>query len=318
MPDPMDDGAAANALRAELSGLVTESVNESGRDLDLRSTLELVLAMNDEDARVAPAVRAAAAAIAAAVDGIAERMSRGGRLVYVGSGSSGRLGVLDAAECPPTFGIDGAEVVGVIAGGDPAIRTPAEDAEDSAELGAADLAALGVGEADAVVGIAASGRTPYVLGALGHAASAGSLTVAVAGNPGSAIGRAADIAIEVVTGPEFLAGSTRLKAGTAQKLVLNMLSTLTMMRLGKTFGNIMIDVRASNEKLRARALRTVVSVTGAGEDEALAALDAAGGSAKHAVLALLAGVGAGRASELLAANGGRLRAALEAAGVAGR
>lgn len=318
MPDPMDDGAAANALRAELSVLVTESINESGRDLDLRSTLDLVLAMNDEDARVAPAVRAAAAAIAAAVDGIAERMSRGGRLVYVGSGSSGRLGVLDAAECPPTFGIDGAEVVGVIAGGDPAIRTPAEDAEDSAELGAADLAALGVGEADAVVGIAASGRTPYVLGALGHAASAGSLTVAVAGNPDSAIGRAADIAIEVVTGPEFLAGSTRLKAGTAQKLVLNMLSTLTMMRLGKTFGNIMIDVRASNEKLRARALRTVVSVTGAGEDEALAALDAAGGSAKHAVLALLAGVDAGRAGELLAANGGRLRAALEAAGVAGR
>jgi N-acetylmuramic acid 6-phosphate etherase len=306
------DVAREDDLRTELRGLTTEAADASRRDLDLRTTEELVLAMNDEDARVPAAVRAVAPAIARAVDGIAERMSRGGRLVYLGAGTSGRLGVLDASECPPTFGIDPARVVGVIAGGDRALRLSAESAEDDAGQGAADVAALGLGPDDVLVGIAASGRTPYVVGALEHARAVGALAVAVACNAGSRIGAVADVAIEVVAGPEFIAGSTRLKSGTAQKLVLNTLSTLAMVRLGKTYGNVMIDMRATNAKLLARARRMVVDVTGSDADAAAAALAEAGGSAKAATLMLLAGVSASEAEARLAAAGGRLREALAA------
>jgi len=301
--------ARENDLRTELAGLATEAGGRR-RDLDLLPTDELVRAMNDEDARVPAAVRVAAPEIARAVDGISERMSRGGRLVYLGAGTSGRLGVLDASECPPTFGIDPSRVVGVIAGGDGALRLSAESAEDDPEQGAADVAALGLGPDDALVGVAASGRTPYVVGALTHAAGVGAFTVAVACNAGSRIGAVADIAIEVVTGPEFIAGSTRLKAGTAQKLVLNMLSTLTMVRLGATYGDIMIDMRATNAKLHARAQRMVADVTGCTLDEAAAALAEARGSAKTATLMVLAGVSAPEAERRLGAAGGRLRAAL--------
>jgi N-acetylmuramic acid 6-phosphate etherase len=311
-PRPPEDDALA-PLRRELEGLTTEAVDAALSDLDLRSTQELVLLMNAEDARVPAAVREAAPAIAAAVDAITARMRRGGRLIYLGAGTSGRLGVLDASECPPTFGVDPAQVVGVIAGGDRALRNSVEAAEDASGEGRDSVDGLGVGPDDAVVGIAASGRTPYVVGALARARERGALTIAVACNAGSRIGAVADIAIEAVVGPEFIAGSTRLKSGTAEKLVLNMLSTLTMVRLGKTYGNVMIDVRATNEKLRARAQRTVMTVTGCGADEAAAALGAASGSAKTAALMVLSGVGAAEAESLLARHDGILRAALAAA-----
>jgi N-acetylmuramic acid 6-phosphate etherase len=245
------------------------------------------------------------------VDRIAERMRRGGRLIYVGAGTSGRLGVMDASECPPTFGVDPGLVIGVIAGGDGAMTAAVEAAEDSDDQGRAAVARLAAGSDDTVVGIAASGRTPFVIGALRQAAQAGCLTIALACNAGSAIGEIADIAIEVVVGPEFIAGSTRLKAGTAQKLVLNMLSTLTMLRLGKTYGNVMIDLQATNEKLHARAQRTVMAVTGCGLVEATGALEQADGSAKVATLMLLAGIDAKEAQRRLAAHGGVLRAALQ-------
>ena len=299
-----------SALRTELAGLTTEAVDAAMGDLDLRSTEELVLAMNSEDARVPLAVRAAAPAIARAVDGIAERMQRGGRLVYLGAGTSGRLGVLDASECPPTFGIDPERVVGLIAGGDRALRHSVEAAEDAAGQGRDTVDGVALGPDDVLVGIAASGRTPFVVGALERARELGALTVALSCNAGSRTGAVADIAIEVVVGPEFIAGSTRLKSGTAEKLVLNMLSTLTMVRLGKTYGNVMIDVRATNDKLRARAQRTVMSVTGCGVDEVSTALAAAGGSAKTATLMLLAGVSAAEAEARLERSGGTLRAAL--------
>jgi len=307
--DLFDDELAT--LRLELAELTTESVDRSMRDLDLRPTADLVLAMNAQDALVPEAVRAAAPDIARAVDGITERMLRGGRLVYIGAGTSGRLGVLDASECPPTFDTDPSLVVGIIAGGDVALRTAVEAAEDAAAQGRAALEEIGLGPDDTVVGIAASGRTPYVIGALEHAVEVGALTVALACNAGSKSGEIADIAIEVVVGPEFIAGSTRLKSATAQKLVLNMLSTLTMVRLGKTYGNVMIDLRATNEKLRARAQRTVMTVTGSDVDRTSVALDAADGSVKVAALMLLAGITAPEAQARLEAADGYLRAALD-------
>ena len=306
--DVLDELAS---IRLELSGLTTESVDGSLGDLDLRPTTELVLAMNDQDALVPAAVRAAAPAIARAVDGITERMLRGGRLVYVGAGTSGRLGVLDASECPPTFDVDPGQVVGLIAGGDAALRTSVEAAEDATAQGRTAVAGIDLTPDDTVVGIAASGRTPFVLGALEYAAEVGALTVALACNAGSRSGEIADIAIEVVVGPEFIAGSTRLKSGTAQKLVLNMLSTLTMVRLGKTYGNVMIDLRATNDKLRARAQRTVMAVSGRGVDEVSVALEAAAGSVKVATLMLLADISAAQAQARLEAADGYLRTALD-------
>jgi N-acetylmuramic acid 6-phosphate etherase len=294
-----------------LDDLVTEARAPTGADHDLRSTAELVELMNRQDSSVPAAVDAARAQVTAAIEEIVARLARGGRLIYVGAGSSGRIAALDAAECESTFSTEPGQVVALVAGGlvtSPAVQAAAED---GAEVGAAEIAALGAGEADAVVGISASGRTPYVLGALGAAADAGALTVALVSVPNSELARIADHELAVVVGPEFLAGSTRLKAGTAQKLVLNTISTVAMIRLGKTYGDLMVDVRSSNEKLAARARRIVRSATGVSEDEARAALEEADGSAKVAVVALLAGTDAKVARERLDRSGGVIRSALE-------
>ncbi|CAL9535155.1 N-acetylmuramic acid 6-phosphate etherase [Streptomyces sp. enrichment culture] len=299
-------------LRSQLDSLSTEAFRPDLAEIDRLPTLDIARLMNGEDAGVAAAVAARLPEIAAAVDAVAVRMERGGRLVYAGAGTAGRLGVLDASECPPTFDTAPGQVLGLIAGGPDALVTSVEGAEDSAELARADLDALGLTPDDTVVGVSASGRTPYAVGAVAHARALGALTVGLACNEGSALAAAAEHGIEVVTGPELIAGSTRLKAGTAQKLVLNMLSTITMIRLGKTYGNLMVDVRASNEKLRARSRRIVAQATGAGDEEIERALDAAGGEVKQAVLILLAGVDGPTAARLLEDSGGRLRAALAA------
>ncbi|MFK0193373.1 N-acetylmuramic acid 6-phosphate etherase [Kitasatospora sp. NPDC090308] len=296
-----------------MDGLVTEGRRDGGAGIDLLTTAELARVMNAEDRTVPAAVAEELDAIAAAVDAIVARMRRGGRLVYAGAGTAGRLGVLDASECPPTFGTAPGQVVGLIAGGPGAITAAVEDAEDDRAAAVADLDALGLTPADTVVGVSASGRTPYALAAVEHARARGALTVALAANRGSALGAAAEHRIEVVTGPELLAGSTRLKAGTAQKLVLNMVSTLTMVRLGKTYGDLMVDLRASNDKLRARSRRITALATGAEPAAVDAALAATGGRVKDAVLLLLADVDPARAAELLEHSGGRLREALHAA-----
>jgi N-acetylmuramic acid 6-phosphate etherase len=307
-----NDDTRLTALIDELSQLDTEAVTTERGDLDLLPTAELVQRMNAEDARVAPAVAARSADIAAAVDGITERFRRGGRLIYIGAGTAGRIGVLDASECPPTFGTDPSLVVGIIAGGERAIRSAVENAEDDPDAAAASLSELALTEADTVVGISASGRTPYVIAGLEYARSVGALTVAVASNAGSAIGAVADIAIEVVTGPEFISGSTRLKSGTAQKLVVNMLTTLSMIKLGKTYRGVMVDLLATNEKLHARSVRTVSQLAGVGTEEAAAALTAADGSVKLALLMLATGVEAEAAASALHASGGILREAIVA------
>lgn len=309
MPSDID---RLNTLIGELETLTTESMQLSRADLDELETRELVDAMNAEDAGVPLAVARAADAITRAVDAIVERMRRGGRLFYVGAGTAGRLGVLDASECPPTFSTPPDLVVGLIAGGQPAIQNAVEGAEDDRTGAFAEFDRYGLCADDVVVGISASGRTPYVCGALVRAGEKGALTVAVAANEGSAIGELADIAIETVVGPEFVSGSTRLKAGTSQKLVLNMLSTLTMIKLGKTYHGVMVDLRASNEKLQARSIRTVASVTGCDHEEALHALAAVGGSVKEAILTLLTGVEPAQASQALAEAGGVLRVAIAA------
>ncbi|MFD9372094.1 N-acetylmuramic acid 6-phosphate etherase [Streptomyces sp. NPDC060020] len=297
-------------LRAQLDTLTTEAFRQDLAEIDRLSTLDIARTMNAEDATVPAAVAAQLPHIAAAIDAIAVRMARGGRLVYAGAGTAGRMGVLDASECPPTFNTDPADVVGLIAGGPSAMVKSVEGAEDSPELAAADLTALGIGPDDTVVGISASGRTPYAIGAVAFARTRGALTVGLSCNAGSALAAAAEHGIEVVVGPELLTGSTRLKAGTAQKLVLNLISTITMIRLGKTYGNLMVDMRSSNEKLRARARRIVALATGAPDAEIEAALAATGGEVKNAVLVILGGVDGPKAAELLAASHGHLRAAL--------
>ncbi|MFD5414219.1 N-acetylmuramic acid 6-phosphate etherase [Streptomyces nojiriensis] len=301
---------AHEELRAQLDTLTTEAFRQDLAEIDRLSTLDIARTMNAEDATVPAAVAAQLPHIAAAVDAIAERMARGGRLVYAGAGTAGRMGVLDASECPPTFNTDPADVVGLIAGGPSAMVKAVEGAEDSKELAAEDLTALEIGPHDTVVGISASGRTPYAIGAVEFARTRGALTVGLSCNAGSALAAAADHGIEVVVGPELLTGSTRLKAGTAQKLVLNLISTITMIRLGKTYGNLMVDMRSSNEKLRARARRIVALATGAPDAEIEAALAATGGEVKNAVLVVLGGVDGPAAAELLAASQGHLRAAL--------
>lgn len=304
----MDPSAA---LRRQLDALTTEAHRVELADIDRLPTRELARVMNGEDATVPAAVAAQLPQIADAIDAVAARMVRGGRLVYAGAGTAGRLGVLDASECPPTFNTAPGEVVGLIAGGPDAMFTAVEGAEDDADLAAADLDALGLTARDAVVGVSASGRTPYPIGAVEHARGLGALTVGLACNANSALAAAAEHGIEVVVGPELLTGSTRLKAGTAQKLVLNMISTITMIRLGKTYGNLMVDVRAWNEKLRARSRRIVSLATGASDAAIEAALSATGGEVKNAILALLGGVDAGTAARLLEESQGQLRAALE-------
>ncbi|MFJ9132354.1 N-acetylmuramic acid 6-phosphate etherase [Streptomyces sp. NPDC102256] len=297
-------------LRAELETLTTEAFRPELSEIDRLPTLEIARLMNGEDATVPTAVAAQLPLIAAAIDGIAERMARGGRLVYAGAGTAGRLGVLDASECPPTFNTDPTRVVGLIAGGPTALSTSIEGAEDSKELAAADLDALALTADDTVVGVSASGRTPYAVGAVEHGRSHGALTVGLSCNAHSPLAAAADHGIEVVVGPELLTGSTRLKSGTAQKLVLNMLSTITMIRLGKTYGNLMVDVRASNEKLRARSRRIVALATGASDEEIEQALAATDGEVKNAILTILGAVDGPTAARLLEESQGHLRAAL--------
>lgn len=312
-PDPH----GPHDLRAQLESLTTEAFRPELAEIDRLPTLDIARLMNTEDTVVPAAVAERLPEIAAAIDALAERMARGGRLVYAGAGTAGRLGVLDASECPPTFHTAPGQVVGVIAGGPEALVTSVEGAEDSAALARADLDALALTPADTVVGVSASGRTPYALGAVEHARAQGALTIGLACNAGSALAAAAEYGIEVVVGPELLTGSTRLKAGTAQKLVLNMLSTITMIRLGKTYGNLMVDVRASNDKLRARAHRIVGLATGAADDTIERALTATGGEVKPAILTLLAGIDAPTATRLLTDADGHLRTALATAATSG-
>ena len=301
----------------ELAALPTEARNSATMHLDELSTLEMLAVINDEDARVAAAVRAELPAMARAVDAIVERFGRGGRLFYTGAGTSGRLGVLDASECPPTFSVEPGLVQGLMAGGDRALRLSSEGAEDSAEAGAADLAAAGFGAGgrpDTLVGIAASGRTPYVLGAVAHARTLGALTVGLSCVPGSALGAAAEIAITPATGAEVVTGSTRMKAGTATKMVLNMLSTGVMVRTGATFGNLMVNVRPTNAKLVDRAERIVAEIAGCDHATAAKALRDAGQSVKVAALMLRLQLGPAEAAEQLAGAGGVLGAALRRTG----
>lgn len=310
-PGPVTPADGLAALRAELAGLQTEASNPELSLLDTMDTAQLVAAMNAQDARVPAAVGLAGPDIIRTVDAVSAKLAAGGRLFYIGAGTAGRMGILDASECPPTFGTPPEMVVGIIAGGRKAVEQAVENAEDDADAGAADIAAAGAGPGDAVVGISASGRTPYVIGALKEAKARGAFTAGLACNPGSAIGQEADVAIEVVVGPEFVAGSTRLKSGTAQKLVLNMISTLSMVKLGKTYGNLMVDLQATNSKLRARSQRTVQAATGVDPDAAAAALDAVGGSVKAAILVLLTDVEPGRAASALEQAGGFLRRAIQ-------
>jgi N-acetylmuramic acid 6-phosphate etherase len=300
-------------LRAELDTLTTEAVDPRHQELDTYSTSELVKAMTAEDALVPAAIDRAGPQIATAVDAIVERMHRDGRLIYCGAGTAGRMGVLDASECPPTFGTDPSLVIGIIAGGPEAIQHAIEDAEDDTAAGARDLAALDLRDVDTVVGLSASGRTPYVIAALEFARNRGALTIAVACNADSDASRVAELSIDVVVGPELLTGSTRLKAGSAQKLVCNALSTLTMIRLGKTYGNLMVNMRATNEKLRARAERTIMLAADVDGATAAAALTAADDSLKEAILMLRTGLDLAEARQLLEAHDGFLRAAIHAA-----
>jgi N-acetylmuramic acid 6-phosphate etherase len=291
--------------------LVTERARGERAELDRLPTAELARLMHADDAAVHDAVGAALAQITAAVDAIVGRLAAGGRLVYVGAGTSGRLGVLDAAECGPTFDAPEGQVVGIIAGGPQALTRAIEGAEDDGAAGARDLAALAVGAGDAVVGISASGRTPYVVAALRHAVGAGSATAAVTCNRGTPLSELVEHPIEVIVGPEFIAGSTRLKAGTAQKHVLNMLSTLAMVRLGKTYGDLMVDLRIANEKLRDRARAIVARAAGVEATAAAAALARAGGDVKVAIAMLRLDADAHDARARLGRAGGRLREALE-------
>ncbi|MDQ0644799.1 N-acetylmuramic acid 6-phosphate etherase [Microbacterium murale] len=309
---PPNDTTRLNELLEALSALSTEASTTERGDLDLLETAELVRRMNAEDQRVPLAVAERADEIARAIDGITARFRRGGRLIYIGAGTAGRIGVLDASECPPTFGTDPSMVVGLIAGGETAIRSAVENAEDDADAAEASLRELELTELDTVVGISASGRTPYVIGGLEYARGIGALTAAIASNPNSGIGAAAEIAIEVATGPEFISGSTRLKAGTAQKLVVNMLTTLSMIKLGKTYRGVMVDLLATNEKLHARSVRTVSQLAGVGVDEAATALRTADGSVKLALLILATGANAERATVALAEADGILREAISA------
>lgn len=293
-----------------LEALVTERADPRYAHLDEASVAELATLMNEADQSVPVAIGAAMGAIVPVIEAITARLAAGGRLRYVGAGTAGRLGVLDASECPPTFGTPPDLVRGIIAGGPRAVTEATEGAEDDLDAGARAIADDGVDPRDAVVGVTASGRTPFAIGALREARARGALTVALSCNVDAPISREADLAIEIPVGPEVLAGSTRLKAGTAQKLVLNMISTIAMVRLGKTWGNLMVDLRATNEKLRERAIRIVQQVTGASRETAVEALRAADWEAKPAALMVGRGLSVEEARRRLAVDG-RLRQALE-------
>ena len=307
--------ALANSKRrllSELDRLVSEERNPETMEIDLQPTGEILRTINQQDRLVPDAVERVMPQITAAVDKIVEAFQRGGRLVYIGAGTSGRLGVLDAAECPPTFGVPYGMVVGIIAGGPDALVKATEGAEDNAEEGARALRDIGLTDRDVVVGIAVSGRTPYVIGGLSYANAVGATTVALSCNPAAAIGEIADISIAPVVGPEVLTGSTRMKSGTAQKLVLNMLSTASMIRIGKIYQNLMVDLNPSNEKLVARAARIVMQATGCSEGDAERALERSGNDVKLAILITATGLAVDQAREALQSAGGFLRKAIEA------
>ncbi|MEQ8847715.1 N-acetylmuramic acid 6-phosphate etherase [Botrimarina sp.] len=296
--------------RVMLDHLTTEARNPASEGLESLSTVQIVQVMNAEDRKVAEAVGRQTEAIARVVDEAADRLSRGGRIVYQGAGTSGRLGVLDAAECPPTFNTESWQVVGLIAGGRDALTTAIEGAEDNPELGAQDLRDIDLGKHDLLVGIATSGRTPYVVGGLRYARQVGAYTVALSCNADAEISGLADTAITPVVGPEVLSGSTRLKAGTATKLVLNMITTGAMVRLGKTFGNLMIDLRPTNSKLWSRAVRIVGQATGIEPDAASDLLDRCDGEVKVAIVACLTESAPDEARRRLAAAGGLVASAV--------
>lgn len=295
----------------KLDSISTEQSNRNTAHIDQLDTLSMVQLINREDQKVAGAVEKVLPQVARAVDAICEKMSEGGRLVYSGCGTSGRLGVLDAVECPPTFGTDPGQVVGLIAGGPGAFVKAVEGAEDDFDLGRADLEDIGFSRKDILVGIAASGRTPYVRGAMEYARSLGAPVVAVTCCPGSPVDRLADIAIAPTPGPEVITGSTRLKSGTAQKMVLNMLSTASMIKLGKVYGNLMVDVKATNQKLLARTISIVRSAVPCTDQQAQAALEQCGWWAKPAILMVKCGVSAQSAQQLLERAGGRVSRAIE-------
>lgn len=294
----------------DLNKMMTETRNPDTMTLDQMSALELVTVMNREDHKVPEAIALALPQIASTVEVVEQAFRKGGRLFYLGAGTSGRLGVLDASECPPTFGVDPGMVVGLIAGGDRALRFPIEGAEDDRSLGKQDLMDHNLVPSDVVIGIAASGRTPYVLGALDYAHSIGCKTAAIACNLHSAIGQAADIAIEVSVGPEVLTGSTRLKAGSAQKMILNMITTGAMVRTGKAYQNLMVDVVQSNEKLRTRAENIVMAATDVSREQARCTIDEANGKVKLAITMILTGKDAASAQALLDQSGGSVHNAL--------
>ena len=301
----------AENLLQTLSTLITEQRNPNSMHVDSLSALEIVQLMNEEDKQVPLAIEKCLPQIAQAVECIVAAFQQGGRLVYIGAGTSGRLGVLDASECPPTFGVSPEMVKGIIAGGERALRHPIEGAEDSKAQAVVDLQTIQFSSKDVLVGIAASGRTPYVIGALEYAKSLGSVTVSIASNPDSAMANIVDIAIDTVVGPEVLTGSSRLKSGTAQKLVLNMLTTASMILMGKCYQNLMVDVQASNEKLKARAIRIVMQATDCDKALAEETLKQADQNAKLAIMMILSGLDRAQAEALLEKHHGKLQLALK-------
>ena len=301
----------AENLLQTLSTLITEQRNPNSMHVDSLSALEIVQLMNEEDKQVPLAIEKCLPQIAQAVERIVAVFQQGGRLVYIGAGTSGRLGVLDASECPPTFGVSPEMVKGIIAGGERALRHPIEGAEDSKEQAVVDLQTIQFSSKDVLVGIAASGRTPYVIGALEYAKSLGSVTVSISSNPNSAMANIVDIAIDTVVGPEVLTGSSRLKSGTAQKLVLNMLTTASMILMGKCYQNLMVDVQASNEKLKARAIRIVMQATDCDKALAEETLKQADQNAKLAIMMILSGLDRVQAEALLEKHQGKLQLALK-------
>ena len=301
----------AENLLQTLSTLITEQRNPNSMNVDSLSALEIVRLMNEEDKQVPVTIEKCLPQIAQAVECIVAAFQQGGRLVYIGAGTSGRLGVLDASECPPTFGVSPEMVKGIIAGGERALRHPIEGAEDSKKQAVVDLQTIQFSSKDVLVGIAASGRTPYVIGALEYAKSLGSVTVSIASNPNSAMANIVDIAIDTVVGPEVLTGSSRLKSGTAQKLVLNMLTTASMILMGKCYQNLMVDVQASNEKLKARAIRIVMQATDCDKALAEETLKLADQNAKLAIMMILSGLDRAQAEALLEKHQGKLQLALK-------
>lgn len=297
-------------IKMDIKELSTESRNSKTNNLDEMSTEQIVEIMNSEDQKVVMAVNKELPQIAESASKIAESFKIGGRLFYIGAGTSGRLGVLDAAECVPTFGSDPEMVQGLIAGGEKAMILAVEGAEDNVELGASDLKTHNLTKKDVVVGIAASGRTPYVIGGLDYAKSIGADTIAISCNENSIISQHADIKIEVVVGPEVLSGSTRLKSGTAQKMVLNMLSTTSMVRIGKTYGNLMVDVKPTNKKLVQRSINIICEVTNVEEDKALEILKKADYSVKDAIVMISKQTDKSTAEETLKKSGGFVRKAI--------